>query len=448
MAKHSTTNDDEDYEVDNEKKNQHIVDCLVQQGYTPTLASKLLSLSSTGPESGSESCRKSSRPLTIWIVDNSSSMKMNDGRKLINTKSRYDVRVQQCTRWEELCETITYHSQLSALLELPTKFVLLNPPTTTTTTTTTTGCSEKTTRQEFSIAERGPEWIPDDLEDLIENFNRIEPSGVTPLTDHLRRVYDSLVYLSDSGTKVVVVVATDGKPTDPSGFSSPEVDRDFELALRKVQSRASFVVIRLCTNDDRVIQYYQRLDEQLELQLEVLDDYLDEAKEVFSLNPWLTYSLSLHRCREAGFSGIIPQFRVLDWLDERPLSREEIVHVMQILGIIIDTNGVDDRQLGVGSSSSDSLCVDLDGIDVYDEKSWKILCQKIGNNLPKEETQWNPITKRPTPLINVKYLRSHGSKNRPFQWLFWVAATLIVGFLSIAIQLGLFFKTSRSIPVD
>ena len=471
----TTMADDEYTEPTDITKRQECIDCLVQQGYTPTLARKVLSARS-----------QQSLPLTIWIVDNSSSMKTRDGRRLVDTTSQYDVRIEPCSRWEDLYETVMYHAQLAALLEAPTKFVLLNPPLTATTTTTT---SSNSCPQELSIAERGPEWIPDDLEYFMETFRQIEPCGVTPLTDHLRRIYRSTEHLGNNNdndtTKIVVVVATDGKPTDSHGFSSPTVDRDFEESLRKLQSRrgGAFVVIRLCTNDENVLRYYQRLDEQRELELEVLDDYLDEAREVYAYNPWLTYSLALHRCRESGLASH-PRFRALDWLDERPLTREEIIQVIRMLGIIDDNDedcnqdrSTDDQAASSSSPPLSSLLQDLD--NVHDDTTWKIICHKIGDIIttssnndtknrdysepklwklsswvfqyltPSRSTingppssnayyiPWNPIRKEPTPILNVRSLERHtGNKNRGrlSVSLIMVLAAIVVAIASIAIQ--------------
>ena len=71
-----------------------------------------------------------------------------------------------------------YQAQLAALLEAPTKFVLLNPPVTSTTSSSMFGTNSPYASLELSISERGSEWIPDDLEYFMDRFNQIEPSGV------------------------------------------------------------------------------------------------------------------------------------------------------------------------------------------------------------------------------------------------------------------------------
>lgn len=68
-----------------------------------------------------------------------------------------------------------------------------------------------------------------------------------------------------------------------------------------------------------MVEYYNELDGQLELSLEVLDDFLEEAKEIYQHNPWLNYALPLHRLREMGYHD-----RVFDMMDERPFTHEEL----------------------------------------------------------------------------------------------------------------------------
>jgi len=61
-------------------------------------------------------------PLRIWVVDNSGSMMKDDGRRIIETQHKHDVKLIQCTRWAELQECVTYHSQMAALIHAPTHF--------------------------------------------------------------------------------------------------------------------------------------------------------------------------------------------------------------------------------------------------------------------------------------------------------------------------------------
>jgi hypothetical protein len=71
-----------------------------------------------------------------------------------------------------------------------------------------------------------------------------------------------------------------------------------------------------------LLKFYNNLDKQLEADIEVLDDFTQEAKEVSTKNDWLNYALPIHRCREMGYHS-----RLLDLLDEKPLSPERAARI-------------------------------------------------------------------------------------------------------------------------
>lgn len=339
-------------------------------------------------------------------------MAVSDGKRLLETASQDDVRLARCTRWEELQEAVHYHAQLAALLGAPTKFVLLND-----TSGGPNGCPE-----EMSIGERGSEWIQDDLEKFQRRFSEVKPGGVTPLTMHLQRIHRGIQHFSE---KIVLVLATDGRPTDSFGYTSATVDRAFENALRQIQSKA-WVVIRLCTNEEAILDYYQKLDDQMELSLEVLDDYLDEAKEVHQHNPWLTYSLSLHRCREMGMS-CHPLYRWLDWLDERSMTHAEIYHILHNLGLL----GLSKNPYSLDEPEEwNQFCNDVD----REQKC--LLSQKnktTGRSLPAY-SPWNPVRKRTTPWVDIRSLRQQGRKS--MDWTKLVTIAMIVFAILVAALLG------------
>ena len=126
-----------------------------------------------------------------------------------------------------------------------------------------------------------------------------------------------------------LVIATDGLPTStPAGASTPSDQRDFTHCLMLLsQSFPLFIVIRLCTDSDDVIDFYTRFDDELELPLEVLDDMESEAREVHKMgNRWLTYFPFLHQIRTAGTEN-----KLFDQLDERALTKVEISMLLQLL---------------------------------------------------------------------------------------------------------------------
>jgi hypothetical protein len=269
----------------------------------------------------------------------------------------------------------------------------------------------------MTIAERGSEFVQEDLELFRQAFSTVQPLGVTPLTLHLKRIYQSIQHLED---RIVLVVATDGRPTDEFGYISPLVDQEFEHALRQLQNKA-WIVIRLCTNDDRIIKYYQKLDDQLELSLEVLDDYLDEAKEVHGYNPWLTYSLCLHRCREMGMS-CHGRYRWLDLLDERLLTRAEISDALQVLGLAPR----DDKGDFVSTDNWDEFCR-----GVQDLQQQQRTNESLGDSSSTASTAflpWNPITRKPKPWIDIRKLQRHGQTSSYYSWI-GVIVVLIVAMI-------------------
>jgi hypothetical protein len=84
-----------------------------------------------------------------------------------------------------------------------------------------------------------------------------------------------------------------------------------------------WVVIRLCTDSESIVDYWNNIDQQLELEMDILDDLSGEAAEVTSNNNWLTYGEPLHRLREWGI-----HLKEMDLLDEGALSKEQMKAVV------------------------------------------------------------------------------------------------------------------------
>lgn len=170
-------------------------------------------------------------------------------------------------------------------------------------------------------------------EALSQMLDRVQPFGPTPLVDRItdihRRVGQERDALARSGQRVVLIIATDGLPTSANRGSSGDRDRtELAGALRNIaQSLPVHLVIRLTTNDDSVVQFYNDLDEELEIPLEVLDDIESEAQEIWNKgNGWLTYSPVLHTLREQGTF-----VKLFDLLDERRLTSVEAMVLARLL---------------------------------------------------------------------------------------------------------------------
>jgi Mg-chelatase subunit ChlD len=303
--------------------------------------------------------------LRIWIVDNSGSMNSNDGHRLVETKQANDVKVVGCTRWTELQECVNYHVQLAALLEAPTVFRMLNDP------------GRVNGPQQFSIAERGPQMIGQDVSIALQTMRNSRPEGCTPLSRHIREIRDNVISMEASlrqnGTRVVIVIATDGMPTDDRGYGGQAAQQEFIQALRSMEGLPVWMVVRLCTDEDHVVEFYNELDSQLELSLDVLDDFMGEAAEIYKLNGWLNYALPLHRMREMGIYN-----RLFDLLDERLLTADELREFMVLLFGVANFDGVPDPQA-----------------------DWDGFVHAINRIQQNERNPWNPITKRLSPWIDV-----------------------------------------------
>lgn len=334
-------------------------------------ASDVRALQSQGYTSGliqSMSKNTLAFPLRIWVVDNSGSMATGDGHRLLETHRQNDVKYVSCSRWAEMQETVEYHARIAALLGAPTVFRLLNDP------------GRLAGPQQFSVAERGPDFVSDDLNVALTTMRNASPTGLTPLSEHVREIRENVLQmlpdLTGSGQKVVVVIATDGLPSDSYGNTSATARSEFLTALRSLEGLPVWVVIRLCTDEDDVVDFYNNLDSQLELSLEVMDDFVGEGKEVHGHNPWLNYSLTLHRIREMGFS-----HKLLDLLDERPLRIDELRDFFFLLFGPDQFDGVPDPQV-----------------------DWKRFTDALSTIIQKEKLQWNPNTKKMAPWIDMRVL--------------------------------------------
>jgi len=157
--------------------------------------------------------------------------------------------------------------------------------------------------------------------------------GATPLTDRIRKIRERILPegrdVARRGQKVVLVIATDGLPTGPRGGGSSDAEMvAFGQELRRMSSELPIhQVVRLCTNESAIVDFYGSIDEEMEVDLEVIDDMQGEASEIRRAgNRWLVYSPIIHRLREGGTF-----LKVLDLLDERKLEPMEVCLVSSLL---------------------------------------------------------------------------------------------------------------------
>ena len=157
---------------------------LVKQGYTRGLATSIAQTIKNFP-------------LRIWVIDNSGSMQHTDGHRFVETRKHQDVKVVNCSRWDEIKGCVEYHCMISAALEAPTVFRMLNDP------------HVGPNAQQFGIAETSldPNVIQEEVSRAVAIMNQSYPGGVTPLVKHLREIKESVEEMKPdliaNGTRVV-----------------------------------------------------------------------------------------------------------------------------------------------------------------------------------------------------------------------------------------------------
>lgn len=68
--------------------------------------------------------------------------------------------------------------------------------------------------------------------------------------------------LRAAGQKACVVILTDGESSDG----------DLALAMQDLKALPVWTVVRLCTDEEKVVEYWNNIDNELELDMDVLDD--------------------------------------------------------------------------------------------------------------------------------------------------------------------------------
>jgi len=313
--------------------------------------------------------------LRIWVVDNSGSMNLRDGHCVADGSTNDNIKMIPCTRWGEIRECVEYHIRMAELLDAPTRFRFLNHP----------GSSILLTK-EISV---GDTTSPKSMtaKSAIDVLNRVQPLGCTPLTLHIQEIYKQVCKMAPSlrtsGQRVSIIIATDGLPSDVNGHTNEYERNRFVESLRQLEGLPVWVVIRLCTDDEDVVDFYNNIDNILELSVDVLDDFNGEALEIHGENPWLSYGLVLHRMREMGHHD-----RLFDLIDERPFSKDEI---RDFLALVLGHDSFD----GVADPSVD----------------WDAFLNTVSRLMEKEQKVYNPIRHRSKPWVSIKKLnRRYGPK--------------------------------------
>lgn len=209
-------------------------------------------------------------------------------------------RKQSVSRWNELTESLKFHAEVAHLGKHRTEFRFLNRRT--------------PVRIGFDVTEDDAQYR------LFQDICKTSPNGATPLCRHIADVATEICqhaqYLNENGLMACVIIATDGEASDGNIYT----------ALQALTALPVMVVVRLCTNESKVVEYWNRLEKNLEIRLDVIDDLIGEAEEVKQVNSWVTYAEPLQRMREFGVT-----MKELDILDEETLSWENVLRILALI---------------------------------------------------------------------------------------------------------------------
>ncbi|CAF1074956.1 unnamed protein product [Brachionus calyciflorus] len=184
---------------------------------------------------------------TVFIFDDSGSMNSELDDSPLNKNQS-----QRATRWNEL----EYFASIS--LEIANLF---DP----------NGCDV------YFLNHQPPIKNIKNVGEFLNYFRQIRPGGYTPLTRTLDQVLKDNANLVGYEKKLLIVIVTDGEPTDASG----KIDiNGFKKCLlsRKPKDRI-FTSIIACTDEDESIEYLNKWDREM-YNLDVVDDFRSEKKQI------------------------------------------------------------------------------------------------------------------------------------------------------------------------
>lgn len=160
----------------------------------------------------------------------------------------------------------------------------------------------------------------------ISNYSKVmaqlacSPSGQSPICRQLYEISEQLRNMENelraSNKKALLIIMTDCESSDG----------DIVDVLKPLEGLPLQIIIRICSHEKEIIEHWQHINAQLDLEIYVLQNIKAEADIVTENNSWLTYGEPLHRLREFGV-----MISAIDKLNLRQLSKLEIRTVAQIL---------------------------------------------------------------------------------------------------------------------
>mmetsp|Transcript_5684 Transcript_5684/g.11685 ORF Transcript_5684/g.11685 Transcript_5684/m.11685 type:complete len:740 (-) Transcript_5684:174-2393(-) len=315
--------------------------------------------------------------LRIWLIDNSTAMLERDSHRV--SGSLDDIKkIDGVTRWEELSSTIAFHVDMATRCWIPTRSFLINYQ------------KSSKTPQKFTLCCK----TPDDIQSEIKQYKRFmkyatPKTPFNPLALSIQTIRKIIApgakRLIQEGKHINLVICTQGIPTDMEGNTGPSVTKEFKESIRSLSELPVKIIVRVVSDDENVFDFYNALDGQLD-SLDVLDDFWGEGLEVYLRNPWLAYGLGLHRFREAGMA-----WELVNDIDERTLRIDEVYDFCKLFFL--------------GSKNSTSL--------PDPRVNWDGFCHALSNVLQREKAQWNPVSNKLTPWIDLNKLAAMYGPKKP-----------------------------------
>lgn len=201
--------------------------------------------------------------------------------------------------------------------------------------------------------------------------------GMTPLAKVTRKIKNEIINNKNKKIKHTIIFNTDGEPNN--GWNSNE-KYEFEIELKKLISKVPCeLIFNIITDEEKVVEYYNDLDinlnkgiEEMTPVVDILDDFKSEAIEVYKVNPWLIYSIDIHKKRISGDNHM-----TFDMIDENSMN---MFYTNIFIKIILDKDDIP---------------------DINDPNYFSIL-----DNIIKNNEVYDITTNTFKPIINIKLLKT------------------------------------------
>lgn len=200
----------------------------------------------------------------LWLLDNSSMMRVRDshvgrctGGSPGSGPTSETIRVDRCdnaSRWEELQETVAFHARMASRCWIPTKYWLVNED-------DRIGPGN----HKFALCWGGVDDVPAEMSRIKHVVRHASLSrAACPLANRLHSLSKGIAKESSNlearRRRVTIVICTQGLPTDKHGATGSAVRRAFQLELAGFGRLPVKIIVRLCTDDEKVRDMYNTID--------------------------------------------------------------------------------------------------------------------------------------------------------------------------------------------